>query len=171
MSYNFLNLDADTREYMLAELAQDIDAHRVYSSPRLSANGHAAYTALLEDAFASGNPDTLASGLSAPGLFNSTETTNAGVVRKMASNAPSLLAGGEFNRYYMRAVAARALAGGQPHVTVYRARESGWHRPESDAQIGQNLDAEQLLEHLRANTLTPDAITMPDVNSGLSVHL
>lgn len=171
MSYQFLNLDAETRDYMLAELSADVSARRVYPSPRLSASGQAAYTSLLEDAFMSGTPESLASSLSTPGLFNPTETTSAGVVRKMASNAPSLLAGGEFNRYYIRGVAARALAHGQSHVTVYRARESGYHRPESDAQIGQTPDAADLLDSLRANTLTPDAVTMPDVNSGLSVHL
>ncbi|MBS1673514.1 MAG: hypothetical protein JSS74_06075 [Actinobacteria bacterium] len=171
MPFFFMDLDERTREFALAELDDDVVRDGVYVSERLSADGAAVYVGLLRDALSSGNPASFEASLSSPGIFNASETTRQGVVRTMARNAASLLAGGEFNRYYVRAVAARAIADGRSHVTIYRARESGWHRPESDAQIGLSVDAQNLLVDARANSLTPEAISLPDVNSGLSVHL
>jgi hypothetical protein len=171
MDWNLINLDDETRAYMVAELDGDVSAGRVFASGRLSPQGHATYQTLLRDALASGTPESLSAALSAPGLFNPTETTTKGVVRRMASNAPALLAGGEFNRYYMRGVSARSATDGSGTVTIYRARESGWHRDESDAQIGRVLSAPELLADLRDNTQSPERVDVPDVNSGLSVRL
>lgn len=170
MAFDFKDLDATTRDYMVTELDRDESVGVIYESPRLSAHGRSVYARLLRDALVSGTPESFADALSSAGVFNAMEQTVKGP-KKMASNAPSLLAGGEFNRYYVRGVATRAVDSGQEHVTVYRARTSGHSRPESEAQIGTAVSASDLLEHLRANTLTPENVELPDVNSGLSVRL
>ncbi|WP_157559402.1 hypothetical protein [Microbacterium sp. Root322] len=170
MAFDFKNLDATTRGHMLQELDRDERSGVVYESPRLSAHGQSMYAQLLRDALASGTPESFANELSSPGILNAMEQTVKGA-KKVPSNAPSLLAGGEFNRYYVRGVAARAVDSGQKHVTVYRARTSGYNRPESEAQVGAAVSASELLEHLRATTLSPESVELPDVNSGLSVHL
>jgi len=42
----------------------------------------------------------------------------------MRRNAHEMLAEGEFNRFYIRALCARAIEDGLPEVTVYRAKRS-----------------------------------------------
>lgn len=171
MSFDFDNLDADTRRFMLEELSHDRGGAGLYRSPRLSPAGWASYPGALEDAFAGGSDGTLTAALGSPGVLNELEEYAKGT-RKVASNAAQLLSEGQFNWYYMRAVCARVLAEGGTEVEIYRGRESGWHRPESDALIGQRLDAGALLEDLRANVHTPDEVTvLPDVNSGLTVKI
>lgn len=168
--FTFHDLDGTTREYMLQELDGDVRSSRLYLSRRLSPLGRNFYADHLRDAITSGDARSLGVALGAPGLLNAVETTRQGE-RKMASNAHALLAEGEFNRFYVRGVCARALAEGSGTVTVYRAKESGWHRPESDAQVGNVLGAGELLDTLRANTLNPENVSIPDVNSGLSVRI
>lgn len=165
------DLDPDTRSHMVAEAMADADAGLLYRSPRLTTAGASSFLGALKAAFEGGTPESLTASLSHPGTFNQIETTRNGVVRRMASNAPALLAEGQFVRYYMRAVALRAFESGRDEVTVYRPRESSRHRPESDAQIGQRISASALLADLRENTLTPENVALPDINSGLCVRL
>jgi len=169
MTFIFSDLDPTTREHMLNEFTDDLHGTGLYISPRLSAAGIARYPAALEAAIVGGDADSLGPDLATVGTFNAMESYSKGV-RKVRSDAPQMLAEGEFNRYYVRGLCARVLAEGGGEVEVYRGRESGFHRPGSDALIGQRLDARALLEDLRANALTPENISvLPDVNSGITV--
>lgn len=169
MSFAFDDLDADTRTAMLEELKSDLDGRGIYRSDRLSPTGVSALPALLGDAFAHGSDASLGAELARGGHLNETERWAKGI-RRMASNAATLLAEGEFNRYYMRAVCLTVLEAGGTEVEITRGRESGRHRPESDALIGTLLDATALLDDLRRNVLTPGEVrVLPDVNSGLTV--
>lgn len=73
--------------------------------------------------------------------------------------------------YYVRGISARSATDGSGTVTIDRARESGWHRDESNAQMGPVLSAPELLAELRDNTQPPERVDVPDDNSGLSVRL
>ncbi len=173
MSLERFDLDALTREHMLAELQRDEEDGGPYLSPRLSSDGARVYPEALREAIVDGDDQTLEGALSAPGMFNATESyTRNGMThqRKMNKQAPQTLAEGEFNRYYIRGLCSRVCADGGGMVTVYRARASSWARPESEALLGTQSDAERLLEDLRTH-IGEEPTLLPDVNSGLSVRL
>ena len=82
------------------------------------------------------------------GKLKSGEFSKAPVMR---SNAHEMLAEGEFNRFYIRALCARAIEDGLPGVTVYRAKAVENARSESQQKIGQRVPAEALLRDLRTH--------------------
>ncbi len=158
---------------MLAELRRDEEDGGPYLSPRLSPDGARAYPGALRKAIADGDDRALEDALRSPGVFNPTESyirNGQTHHRKMNRQAPQMLAEGEFNRYYIRGLCARVCAEGGGAVTVYRARASSWARPESEALIGTQIDAERLLDDLRTH-IGEEPSLLPDVNSGLSVRL
>lgn len=163
------------RELMLAEVEIDAGREELYLSPRLSAAGRERYQALLEDAIRVGSPATLAASLGNAGILNATEvrqTKKGPVTARVPITAPETLAEGEFNRFYARAVARRALEVGQETVEVYRAKPVEAPRPESVAKVGALVSAEQLLTDLRTHVGVDTALGIPaGPNSGLSVRL
>jgi hypothetical protein len=90
---------------------------------------------------------------------------------QVPTTAPDTLSEGEFNRYYIRALCRRAIEDKVDYVTVYRARASENPRPESEALIGQRIDASRLLADLRAAPGVEAALGLARPNSGLSVRL
>lgn len=171
MALKIFDLDDAVREQMLAEIARDEANGGPYISPRLSPDGAAQYPGLLRDAAVDGDDGSLEKSLLEPGLFNATETYERNGrlhTRKMNKRAPQTLAEGEFNRYFIRGLCAHICKDGGGAVEVYRARESSWSRPESEALIGARIDATDLLEDLRTHQGKEPSL-LPDVNSGLSV--
>ncbi len=172
--FDLLDLDIQTRDLAVAELEADIAAGAVYTSPRLSNYGRSCFPGDLRAALEKGTPETLERLLQSGGKFNLTEMSQRNGVpyeKRVPNNAAPLLAGGAYVHYYLRAICLRAIQRGDANVTVYRARESGFHRPESDSQIGKVLDAATLLDNLRQHSADPVRIELPDVGSGLAVHL
>lgn len=159
MSYTFHDLDENTRALMLKELRADIGTGSVYPSARFRPGSQPSYEQALENAFSSGTADTLAASIE--GLIKDGSPVNAAL----------LLAGDQFNLYYIRAIARRAVESGQDDVTIYRAKLSEEPRPESLALVGTTTTATSLLDDLRSNTLTPWKVRVPKVGSGLSVRL
>ncbi len=171
---DFHNLDSDTRKNMAAEVAHDIAANTLYISPRLSTAGRQAWPELLQAAIANGNDTTLATSLH--GFLNATyerrKPSGGYTTAKMPYDAPETLAEGEFNRFYIRALCIRAMENGSNVVTVYRAKQVDNPRPESQAKIGTQVDAQTLLNDLRAHPGVDTALGLPSgPNSGLSVQL
>ena len=167
------NLDGETRQHMLAEFERDLDDQRLYDSKWFTEEGKRLYPQLCRDAIASGSDETLAAGLSAPGVFAeryerktpSGGTTSAAVPH----TAPVTFSEGEFNRFYLRGLCARLAAEGRGQIEIYRARSSAQPRPASEALIGSILDPVALLADLRASTGVDTALGLPPgPNSGLS---
>lgn len=172
VEFNLIELDKKTRDLALAELKRDVVASTVYASPRLNSHGQSSFLQDLREALEDGTPETLAATLGSGDKFNLTEMSHRNGVpyeKRVPKNAPSLLADGAFVHYYVRAVCLRAIDEGDETVTIYRARESGYHRPESDAQIGQVVSPKDLLANLRRNAANPALVELPDVGSGVAV--
>lgn len=169
------NLDAATRVHMRSEIEADIASDLLYQSPRLSDRGVADYPSLLLDAADAGTDASLADELNADGRLKDTETaTRNGKTfsKQVPVNAADTLAEGEFNRFYARGLCLRALAEGQTHVRVYRAKAVAAPRPASEAMIGQLVDAQALVNDLRQSSGVEPALGLPPgPNSGLSVEL
>lgn len=176
MALYLANLDDRTRHFMLDELEYDLQNNQLYLSPYLSGQGVHDYASLLRRALESGSAESLAADL---GTLRRTERTTerrspAGGYSTVSvpENAPETIAESEFNRYYIRGVARRALKEGIPALVIYRAKPVAQPRPESEALIETTIAPMDLLEDLRAHPGERPALGVPaGPGSGLSVRL
>jgi hypothetical protein len=171
------NLDERTRRLMLDEMEYDIQRNQFHISPLLSGQGQHDYPALLREAIKNGNDETLAESLRAHRRLARAvprRSPKGGfTIAATPDNAAEILAEGQFNRYYIRAVARRAIEDGVPEVVVYRAKPVKQPRPQSEALVESTLPADRLLEDLRSYTGDdPPGLGVPaGPNSSLSVRL
>jgi len=165
--FNFLDLNDNIRKHMINEIELDISKNKLFISDRLTEEGKMKFPSLLSETVQSSSEAELT--LKISNLIKETEIVN-GKESKVPKNAASLLAQGEFNRFYIRAICLEALKKGGKNVEIYRGRQSSWARPESELKIGNQLNANDLLEDLRTNIGTTPKI-LPEVNSGLTVKL
>lgn len=173
---DLVNLDQVTRRYMLEEVEMDIEANRLYDSPRLTQKGKKDYKKLLRTAIEHHDPQWLAEQLDTQGRMASVETGRSKKGTLFPKHTPSgdhrTLAFGEFNRFYIRGLCARAVEEGISHVVVYRALEVSQPRPQSDALIGKQVNAQELLTDLRESRTEETKLGIPGgANSGISVKL
>lgn len=173
MALYFFDLDEKTRALMLEELQFDLSNKTVYLSARLNDFGIKQYPEFLQQAITSGNDASLAASLKS-GCLNSIEQrrTKKGITNaQVPVNAHEMLAEGEFNRYYIRALCRRAIDE-QSTLEVYRAKEVSNPRLESQSKLGQAVDPTALLNDLRSNIGIDTHLGLPaGPNSGLSIRL
>lgn len=176
MGLNYRNLDTRTRALMAKEIEGDLAQGKLYLSDNLNEQGRRDYPDLIKAAVAAGSDDSLAADIrprlnthEKPHVLRSGKLSKPPVMR---SNAHEMLAEGEFNRFYIRALCLRAIEDGVPEVVVYRAKWVERPRPESEPKIGQRIRAVALLEDLRQHVGIDTALGLPPgPNSGLSVEL
>ncbi len=177
MALNLVSLDPGVREAMVAEFKRDRAAGAIFLSPRLTAARRQDYPGLLRDALASSDDGSLAHALGQVKRLETHETQTkdkgGSVTKHLPANAASLIAEGDFNRFYIRGLCVRAIAAGVAEVEVYRAKEVSEPRPESEALIGRRFAPADLLDDLRAYTGDQQpALGVPGgPNSGISVRL
>jgi hypothetical protein len=174
MPLQYDSLDPTTRRYSVEELERDVANGSLSIPERLRPGGTDDYVKLLRDALK--YYDDLWLEERVQGMlvdFELRRSPSGGeTTARIPENAARLLAEGEFNRYYMRGVAARAAAEGAGEVEVYRARLSAEPRAESARLEGQRLPAAALLDELRAATSeSRSEATVGRPGSGLSVRL
>ncbi|MCC4630597.1 hypothetical protein ABQW55_000560 [Xanthomonas citri pv. malvacearum] len=149
MGIRYENLDAITRKHMLNE----VGIGGSYISPRLTPDGIAAWSNLLQEAVRNYNDDWLAHELINRNFVLAEESyTRDGVTRLRRinqSHAAQQLAEGEFNRYYIRGLCERANQEGKDHLVIYRGKAVSNPRPESEAKIGARIETDALLKILR----------------------
>ena len=176
MGLSFHHLDPVTRTWMLDERREDEATGRLYFSERFTALGRAEWPRLLRAALATGDDDSLAASLHEFGLLARHEPRTRSSVRRhvrVPHTAAATYAESEFNSYYIRALCRRACAAGVRELVVYRAKRVHAPRSESEARIGQRINAAVLLADLRAHRgYEAGALGIPGgPNSGLSVHI
>jgi hypothetical protein len=178
MTLYFENLDDRTRQLMLDEMEYDIEHNQLHISPFLSGQGQRDYPNLLREAMQGGNDETLAESLREHRRILKTlprRQPKAGgySIAATPENAAQVLAESEFNRYYIRALARRAIEDGISELVIYRAKPARNPRPESQARVETTLSPQELLEDLRAHPGDePPTLGVPSgPNSGLSVRL
>jgi hypothetical protein len=174
MPLHYENLDPTTRRYALEELEQDIASGDFHVSERLRPTAVAEYQRLMRDAIR--YYDDLWLEEHAADLlvdFEHRRTRSGGqTTAKLPEMATRMLAEGDFNRYYMRGVARRAIEEGRQVVEAYRARFSLEPRVESSELEGRRLPATDVLSHLRGQTAGDSAVfALGRPNSGLTVRL
>ena len=176
MALNYHNLDDRTRRLMLEEMDYDIAHDQLHISPFLSGQGQRDYANLLREAIQHGDDETLAKSLRAHRRITRAlprrKPEGGYMIAAAPTNAPRILAESEFNRFYIRALARRAIDDGIPELIVYRAKRVRNPRPESEAMVEKTLPPEALLADLRAHADQPPTLGVPSgPNSGLSVRL
>jgi len=174
MPLHYENLDPTTRRYALAELDDDLKSGAFHPSDRLRPTAIAEYQRLLHEAIRYYDDRWLEDRASDLLVDFETRQTKGGgqTTAKVPGMASRMLTEGDFNRYYMRGVALRALEEGRQVVEVYRARLSLEPRPESTELEGHRLGAREVLDQLRGLTSgEPMGPRLGRVNSGMSIRL
>jgi hypothetical protein len=156
MALEYKNLDEVTRKLMLEEIEYDIQRNTLFISPRLNDRGIKEYPNLLINAATSSNDVKLAYDLLNYKYLSDKEPRRkkdgTHSLVSVPYNANELIAEGEFNRFYIRALCLRVLNDNKGKLRVYRAKQVNSPRPESQAKIGQIISASTLLDDLRTNT-------------------
>jgi len=174
MPLHYENLDPTTRRYALAELDDDLKSGGFHASDRLRPTAIAEYQRLLHEAIRYYDDLWLEDRVSDLLVDFETRQTRSGgqTTAKIPEMASRMLAEGDFNRYYMRGVALRAIEEGRQVVEVYRARLSLEPRPESTELEGHRIPAREVLDQLRGlSSAEPTAPRLGRVNSGMSIRL
>jgi hypothetical protein len=170
------NLDARTRRLMLEELDYDISQNHLYISPYLSGQGVMDYPNLMRQAIKTGNDATLAASLlrlrRLERSYNRRKPGGGYSIASVPANAAEVVAESEFNRYYIRALARRAMEDGIPELVIIRAKPVAEPRRESEALVESVIDPESLLTDLRTHPGEKPELGIPaGPGSGLSVRL
>lgn len=170
------NLDDQTRKFMLHEFDSDVANGSLYLSPRLNDLGRQDYPSLLRKAIISHDDVWLARRLHDNKLIKTYEVRRkpgGGSVRaRVPYSAADTLAEGEFNRFFIRGLCARAVKQGTKEVQVYRGKAVRKARPESEILIGSTKKAKNLLNDLRMKIGEEPCLGLPGgPNSGLTVRL
>ena len=171
------NLDDRTRQLMLEELEYDVAHNQLHISPFLSGQGQRDYASLIREAIQHGTDETLAQELKSHRRISRTlprrQPKGGYSIAATPENAAEVLAESEFNRYYIRGLARRAIDDGISELVIYRAKPAKNPRPESEARVETSISPQQLLDDLRAHPGDePPTLGVPaGPNSGLSVRL
>jgi hypothetical protein len=177
MGLYYSNLDERTRKLMLEEVEYDVTRNQLHISPFLSGQGEHDYLNLLREAIENGSDESLAENLRAHRRISRTvprrKPKGGFTIASAPVNAAEILAESEFNRFYIRALARRAIEDGIDELVVYRAKPVQNPRPESEARVETTLSPQDLLNDLRSHPGDePPRLGVPSgPNSGLSVRL
>src|ERR1051325_6369383 len=155
MSLYFHHLDERTRRLMLEEVEYDLAHNQLHISPFLSGQGQQDYANLLREAIRAGNDETLAQSVGSHRRINRSiprrKPKGGFTVVATPVNAATVLAEGEFNRFYMRALARRAMEDGITDLVIYRAKSVNRPRVQSETLVETTVSAQALLDDLRAH--------------------
>ncbi|PJZ43903.1 hypothetical protein [Leptospira brenneri] len=174
MTFQFPNLDSKTREYMKNEFDLDVSISKLYNSKRLNDLGRKMYSELLKEAIDNKTPEWLASEIIRLNLLKTHEerkTKTGTTMAKIPSNAHEMLAEGEFNRFYIRALCKIAIEE-KKIIKVVRGKQVSVPREESNQKLGSKCEPSLLLNDLRENIGVDTALGLPPgPNSGLTVAI
>jgi hypothetical protein len=169
--FTWPDLDPRTRALMLEEIEHDEAHEGLYIGKRLAPAGALAFAQNLKAAATSGDDGTLAARLRQPGQLKAIEFRGMRPV-PVPRNAADVLAEGEFNRFYIRALCRRAIEDGVEELIVFRAKPVADPRMRSEALIGKAKDPHRLLTDLRMHPGMDTVQGLPGgPGSGLSVRL
>lgn len=174
MGLAYENLDQTTRALMVEEIDLDSGGRGLYLSNYLTPAGQAAWPTLLRDAAQNGSDASLEGQLNIGRCFRQQverRKPKGGVTMvAVPYTAAQTLAESQFNMYYMRALARRAIDE-QRELIVYRAKAVENPRAESERMIGTALDPTIVLQSLRETLGVEPSIGVPLPNTGITVRL
>lgn len=176
MGLKYQNLEDRTREFMLQEIERDVAEGRVYISNYLNEQGASMWVEILREAARSGDDESIAQKIREDGLlkFEAERKKPKGgyTMARVPHTAAETLGEGEFGRYYVRGLCARAIEDKIPHLQVYRAKAVAQPRPGSEEKVGSLVEPSAILDDLR-NTVGVEPLLglPPGPNSGLTLMI
>lgn len=171
----FSDLTNDLIPLMLEEVDLDINEGSLYLSPRLTEYGLIQYPLFLKKTIINLSFQEFLIALQVPGILKTTEArknkSGGYSYVKVPSNAANLIAEGEFNKFYIRALCRKAISESLP-LEVYRAKPVTTPRADSEAKIGISINPAELLDDLRNTKGIDSHLGLPNgYNSGLSIKI
>jgi len=176
MGLHYENLDATTREHMLAEIESDERGGVLYLSAWLIQSGLGVYPDLLKDAARIGSDDTLANALRSANLIvpraQRRHPKGHGYVWYSTPHDAADVMACEFNMFYCRGLCSRAVAENIQRLEVYRAKNVFQPRPDSIEKIGLLVDPSVVLTDLRNSRGSQPSFGIPSgPNTGLTLRI
>lgn len=166
----FVDLNEELVNDMVNEVDADLAEGTLYFSPRLTEFGVSKYPEILKTSLEALDLNLFISLLSETGILKLTELRKGSLV-KVPKNAAQLIAEGEFNKFYIRALCLKAIRENMD-LEVYRAKEVRTPRPDSEEKIGMIVKPKDLLQDLRETKGIDSHLGLPNgYNSGLSVKI
>lgn len=141
MAMDFEELDAGTREHMLAAFEEE-EAANPYRSQILSQSGLEAFPDLMREAITSGNEVTLAAALNRDEFWLDRDAGEKSVNVRQSSERLALT---EFNTWYVAGLARKLKAEGETDCQVYRAADPKWEHSTCSTHEGQTYPIEEIL--------------------------
>jgi hypothetical protein len=141
MLMNFEELDATTRDFMVAEFDSEQAGTAPYTGKNLSATGRTAFVDIVRQALLDGNEASLAQALEVESYWESIETytTKTGKAATRHISIPQkskTFALSEFSTWYTRGLTRRLLDEGIAQVQVYRAAQPKWEAADCEKHEG-----------------------------------
>ncbi|MFP4071864.1 MAG: hypothetical protein ACLFTB_07420 [Desulfovibrionales bacterium] len=187
MTLDLKNLDETTREYMLEEFSMDRERGTLYLSPLLTESGREEYPEILEEAIRHHDDGWLGSMLRAKNRMHLSiedAPTKKVLPEELPVFEPDVLAGWEFNRYYVRGLCRRAIEEDVARLEIYRLQQGAFahfvykqpgmpqEATSEKISIGSQAAPGWLLQKLRLPPEGEMGTGIPGApNSGLSVRL
>jgi len=165
--YSFKNDNEETKQLMMREFLDDCSNGRVYFGERLKKSKQVIYQDLFKQAIENMDLESFVIKLYDSEFWEEFEVDKNGVQKKInTERAAIILAEGEFNRLYIRAVCLAAEEKKQK-VTIYRFRDSKTPDPVSEAKIGTSYDPKTIYDDVKNNLETK---YLPRPSSGISIY-
>lgn len=173
--YNFEELDAVTRKWMLEEFINEEQSGKPFRSKRLSSVGLEEFPKEMKKAIQEGNEETLAKALSKPEFWKKLENSNRGEKAYEKSISPGKAAESlsitEFNTWYVRGFARRLIEEGVELCQVYRAAPASEPRGECLAHENKVYKVKEIYNGHRIRywheLKNPSALSIP---AGTNCH-
>ena len=152
MGLNYMQLNETVRRFMVQEYEQG--GH--YISPRLNEGGRARWIGLLKDALQYHTDVWLERELIRRNSFVATEYLKPAMGKTVtravnSEQVAKILAEGEFNRFYLRALCLAAKTRGITHLIVTQGRVIPNAPAEGRISVGTAVEVNNLLNILRNN--------------------
>jgi hypothetical protein len=176
MTLNLINIEDDkVRELMLEEVEYDIKKGKIYFSPRLNDESKEKYLELLKKSIQEGDDKSFANNILKSGCFKPvmSKKTRSGKseMARVPNDAHFILAEGEFNRYYLRAICLKAIANNK-ELELYLSKPVESQRFEAKKLVGEIVNPTDLLNDLRENVRIDSALGLSQgPNSWLSAKI
>jgi hypothetical protein len=170
--FQFLKLDARTRELMADEILQATKTDNLYYSARFTEAAKMQWPDLLLSAARNHDEHWLEQQLQAIHAMKPRETKSKPSGGLTQANVPDTAAetyaDGQFNRFYVAAICHRAIDDNVGSVRVYRAKERAEPRQASRILEETHKDAGALLKEVRGRETSLQCDLLKP-NSGLTI--
>jgi hypothetical protein len=172
--FNFVDLNEETRPFILDAIDQAEKTGNIYYSSRFTDKGREEWLPLLKEAASKHNEHWLAYKLEEnqlmKGFENAIRPSGGYSIKHVPLTASETFAEGQFNRFYILGLCKYAKHKGIANLLVYRAKESKVERLESNLLLNKQIPIDEI-ENQLLDIQSSFKSKLVQPNSGISVML